>query len=220
MFRFLMVTFLFLPIFSFAQMASIELEVKPVPEPTHRNSAIDAWNLSQPGFSMLTAESQEFLYWINFCRKDPTGFWEKVVVPILHTFPSMNGPEAQSLKEDLAKAGPLPMFTLNARLVQTAQSHASDISEKSATPSHTSTNGTDFGSRMKKAGIRYCANENIAVSSQSTLLAVVLLYLDIGLPEKGHRKALLNASLTETGIGSAQYGKDQVFLVQDLSCSQ
>ena len=201
-------------------MASIELEVKPVPEPAHRNSAVDAWNLSQPDFRKLTAESQEFLYWINFCRKDPTGFWEKVIIPVLNTFPSMNGQEARSLKEDLFKAGPLPMFSLNAHLVQTAQSHASDISVKSATPSHTSTNGTDFGSRMKKAGIKYCANENIAVSSQSTLLAVMLLYLDIGLPEKSHRRALLNGSLTETGIGSALYGKDQVFLVQDLSCSQ
>ena len=78
----------------------------------------------------------------------------------------------------------------------------------------------DFGTRMKQAGIKYCANENISLSSQSVLLSVLLLYLDIGLPGLGHRKALLDPSLREIGVGSALYGKDQYFLVQDLACSQ
>ena len=75
---------------------------------------------------------------------------------------------------------------------------------------------------MNRAGIKYCANENISISSQSILLSVLLLYLDIGLPNLGHRKALLNPSLVETGIGSASYGKEmgQFFLVQDLACLQ
>ena len=45
-------------------------------------------------------------------------------------------------------------------------------------------------------------------------------YLDMGLPEQGHRKALLDPSLREIGVGSALYGVDQYFLVQDLACSQ
>jgi len=36
----------------------------------------------------------------------------------------------------------------------------------------------------------------------------------------GHRKALLDRNLCEIGVGSALYGMDQYFLVQDLACRQ
>ena len=51
-------------------------------------------------------------------------------------------------------------------------------------------------------------------------LSILLLYLDIGVPSLGHRKALLDQNLREIGVGSALYGKDQYFLVQDLACTQ
>ena len=134
----------------------------------------------------------------------------------------MNTKEAISLKEDLLKTGTLPMFLLNAALIKTSQMHATDISYHKSPPSHNSTNGTSFGSRIQGAGINSCAGENIAVSGQSVLLSVILLYLDIGLPELGHRKSLLNPGFLETGIGSAAYGKEKnvYFIVQDLSCAQ
>jgi uncharacterized protein YkwD len=69
-------------------------------------------------------------------------------------------------------------------------------------------------------GIKYCAAENISLSSQSILLSTVLLYLDIGLPGLGHRKALLDPNLKEIGVGSALYPTGQYFLVQDFACAQ
>ena len=219
MFKILLIC-IFFPVFSFGQMASIELDVKPLPEPVIRDMTVEQWNLSQSHFKDLSAKSQDFLYWINLCRNNPSRFWDSVVVPAIHCFPQLNGPEAKSLRAELLLSGPLPMFSVSSALVQTAQFHATDISNKLSHPGHNSTDGTDFGTRMKRAGIKYCANENIAISSQSTLLAVLLLYLDIGLPEKGHRKSLLNPMLVETGIGSSKYGKDQHFFVQDLSCAQ
>jgi hypothetical protein len=209
-----------IPLLSFSQMASIELEARPVPIPAERDSIVDKWNESQPGYHNLSNQARDYFYWINYCRRNPEGFWDNVITPNLRVFPSLNSREAKSLKQDLLTTGPLPMFALNNSLVRTAQLHASDIALNRAAPSHTSTDGTDFGSRMKKAGIKYCANENISVSSQGSLLAVLLLYLDIGLPNLGHRKSLLNPSLVETGIGASPYGRDQVFIVQDLSCSQ
>lgn len=211
---------LLLPFISFSQLSTIELLARPVPVPTTRNAAVEKWNHSQASFKELSSQARDFLYWVNYCRRNPMEFWDSVVIPVLQVFPPLNVAEAKSLKTDLIKTGPLPMFALNSTLIKTAQLHASDISAKKAPPSHTSTNGTDFGTRMKIAGIRYCANENIAISSQGSLIAVLLLYLDIGLPELGHRKSLLNPSLVETGVGSASYGKDQFFLVQDLSCTQ
>lgn len=212
--------FFLIPLFSFSQLSVVELEAKQVPEPITRDAAVDRWNLSQPGYSLLSKEAKDLLYWTNYSRNNPKKFWDSAVAPILAVFPSLNKQEARSIALILGQAGQLPMFTLNAQLVKTAQSHAADIAGKNARPSHTSTNGADFGTRMKLAGIRRCANENISLSSQSILLSVVLLYLDIGLPELGHRKTLLDTNLREIGVGSALYGKDQWFLVQDFACQQ
>jgi hypothetical protein len=212
--------FLLISFAASSQMATIELEVKDIPEPVTRNKAVDEWNHSQKGFDDLLPESKAFLYWVNYCRYNPQMFWDSVFKPVMVAFPPLAGTDSKSLYQDLVKAGPLPMFSLNNTLTDLAQAHAVDITSHGKPPSHTSTNGTDFGTRIKKAGIRSCANENIAVSSQSVLLSVVLLYLDIGLRDKGHRNSLLNPVLKETGIGSAPYGRDQFFLVQDLSCSQ
>lgn len=217
--RFLLVLLLSSPLFSYSQISLIELELRPVPEPGI-DSVVENWNRSQPGYDKLPLQARKLLYWTNYSRNNPKKFWDSAVVPLLAIFPPMNKPEAQSLKVDLIKARSLPMFTLNQLLISTAQLHAPDIGGKRAPIGHTSTNGTDFGARMKKAGIRYCASENISLSSQSILLSTVLLYLDIGLPGLGHRKALLDPNLKEIGVGSALYHADQYFLVQDFACAQ
>jgi hypothetical protein len=221
MYKFLVVLLLALPLLSFSQISMIELESKTVPEPLRRDTAVDNWNFSQPGYYKLPEEAKQLLYWTNYCRNNPQKFWDSVVIPVLIVFPPLNKSETHSLRADLFYAGRLPMFSLNEILIKTAQLHASDICRRKSPLSHTSTDGTDFGTRMRRAGIRACANENISLSSQSVLLSVLLLYLDIGLPNLGHRKALLDRNLREIGVGSAEYGKDdQYFLVQDLACLQ
>ena len=218
--KLLLVLFLSIPLFSVSQISMVELEVRDVPQPKLRDTAVERWNQSQPGYEKLPAQAKENLYWTNYARSNPQKFWDSVVLPSLAIFAPFNRAESKSLKADLLKAGALPMFVLNQALVKTAQSHASDIAYKRSPLSHTSTNGMDFGTRIRLAGIKNCANENISLSSQSILLSVLLLYLDIGVPGLGHRKALLDQNLREIGVGSALYGKDQYFLVQDLACAQ
>jgi hypothetical protein len=218
--RSFLVLLFFIPLFSFSQMASIELVARPVPVPAVLDTAVLNWTQSQAGFRSLNKDARDFYYFINLARLKPGQFWDSVLVPLFETFPNLRGRDAQSLANDLEKTGPLPMLALNPLLIRTAQGHATDIAGKHLAPSHTSSNGTDFGTRIKAAGIKYCASENISISSQATVLAVVLLYLDIGLPEKGHRKALLDGKLREMGVGVAPYGKDQTFFVQDLACAQ
>jgi hypothetical protein len=217
---FLTLAFLCFHFLSFSQISVIELEEKRVPEPITRDSVVDQWNQSQPGYQKLPNEAKQLLYWTNYARNNPAKFWDSAIAPVLAVFKPLNVSEAISLKKDLLRVGKLPMFVLNETLVATAQSHASDIGGKKAPLSHTSTNGADFGTRIKKVGIRYCANENISLSSQSILLSLILLYLDIRLPDLGHRKTLLDMNLKEIGIGSSRYGSDQYFLVQDFACAQ
>ena len=210
----------FFPFISFSQISMIELDAKRVPEPLARDTVVDNWNSLQPGFRELNQQAKEMLYWTNYCRNNPQKFWDSAALPVLKTFPKLRKAEAESMRLDIIRAGQLPMFALNTNLINTAQAHAIDIARKKAQLSHTSTNGADFGTRMKNAGIKYCANENIALSSQSVLLSVMLLYLDIGISSRGHRKALLDPNLRETGVGAALYDIDQYFLVQDFACSQ
>jgi hypothetical protein len=220
MYKVLVACLLLFPLFCFSQISSIDLVVKPVPKPAGRDTAADNWNLRLPAYHTLSDRAKDVLYWTNYCRSNPQRFWDSVISPILVAFPNLNGPESKSLKTDLLKAGPLPMFVLNDALLKTSLDHATDISRKPSPPSHNSTNGTDFGTRMKRAGIHTCASENISIGYQEVLMSVVLLYLDIGLPEMGHRKTLLNPTLTEIGIGCTNYGKDQVFIVEDFACTQ
>lgn len=220
MIRLFLLSCLISPLLVFSQISMIELAEKPVPEPITRALDVDQWNITQNGYENLSPEAKQMFYWTNYARLHPKQFWDSVVQPLLLVFPNLVTPESRSLRSELLSMAPLPAFQLNPTLQITAQSHASDIGNKKAPISHNSTNGTDFGTRIKKAGIRYCASENISLSSQSILLSVVLLYLDIGLPDLGHRKTLFDKNLREIGIGSAGYGKDQYFLVQDFACLQ
>jgi hypothetical protein len=220
MLRSLVFYLLFFPLFSFAQISIVELEVRHVPIPAIRDTVVDHWNISQPKYETLPDQAKDFLYWVNYSRRNPKRFWDSIVYPTLLVFPSLADREAISLKVDLSQTDPLPMFALSEVLLQTAQLHASDIANNNASPSHVSTNGTDFWERMKRAGIKYCASENFSLCGHGALVAVVLLYLDIGIPNPSHRRSLLNSTFVETGIGSAAYSKEQCFFVQDLSCAQ
>jgi len=220
MYRSMVLCLLFIPFFSFSQISTVELQVRPVPKPATLDTDVDSWNRALDGYKKLSGEAKAVLYWTNYCRNNPEKFWDSVVTPLLITFPNLKTPESRSLKTDLLKTGPLPMFTLNATLIGTAQSHANDICRKPSPPSHTSTNGIDFGTRMNNAGIKYCASENMSLGNQDVLLSVLLLYLDIGLPELGHRKTLLNPTLVEMGVDYSDYAKGQFFIVEDFACAQ
>ncbi len=215
---FLLITII--PSALFCQSSSIRLEVKPIPKPTAVDSTVLRWNSSFPLFNGLSAQAKEALYYTNYCRLNPVKFWDSVVAPIIAEFPPLNKPEATSLKSDLLKAKPLPMFALNEKLLKTAQAHAGDIGKNKFKPGHNSTKGVDFGARMEKEGIKECAAENVTLSNDQIIMAVVMLYLDIGVPGLGHRKTLLDPRFVEIGIGSALWGKSQCFIVQDFACKQ
>ncbi len=209
------------PIFAFTQLKNIVLEDKPIPKPAVIDQQIKDFNTAQNQFTSLTTTAQNFFYWVNYSRINPKRFWDSVVTQILETFPSLKSTYSESLKNDLYNQTPLPPLTLNAKLVQTAQNHALDICTNNGNIGHVSTDGRTFSDRIKAVGIKYCGGENVSVGDVDPILSIVLLYIDYGIPTLGHRKALLNTSYLETGIGVAPYGKDgSIFIVQDFSCKQ
>jgi len=204
-----------------AQLSSVQLEAKDVPKPVTKDTAVANWNARQPGFATMSQQGKDFLYWTNYSRVNPKRFWDSVLLPVLKAFPNLQSTYSQSLKTDLYNSPNLPLFKLNPILMKTSQGHASDIGLKKAQPGHNSTDGRTFVDRVKGAGIIRCAGENISLGDVDPLLSLVLLYIDYGLPELGHRKTLLNSTYVETGVGVSSYGDTgSTFIVEDFACNQ
>jgi len=193
-----------------------------IPEPEKTDKQVQEWNRNQLIGKNNSTQEQDFFYWVNFSRRNPSEFYDKAVKEIIKTYPQLKGKNLETLESDLKNSASLPMFNLSTYLNLMAQSHSKDITSNNASPSHISTNGDGFIERFKKAGLRNCGGENISFSGGdgNALLMLVLLYLDINVPDLGHRKALLNPLFTDTGIGISIYKNGNTFLVEDFSCSQ
>jgi len=191
-----------------------------IPYPKSVNNIVADWNNHQGSFNKLSHPEREFYYWVNYSRLNPKLFFDSVVRPIVTIYPQLKGDNLESLEKDIAKMQSLPLLTLNGSLTQMAKTHAIDIVSHEATPSHNSTNGQTFSERFKAHKFQKCGGENVSFGGNDPIFLLVLLYLDINVPELGHRKALLNSAYTETGIGAAFYKNGNIFIVEDFSCVQ
>lgn len=215
-------TMIFLLLFTlsstmFAQFALTQLDHKPIPYPRLRVYAVDSFNTSSIYYSKLPSASKEVLYYTNLARYNPQYFWDSVVTPILVAFPELKGKNAQSLLRDFKISGPLPMFSLHPKLINAAQFHSADLAN-TGTFSHSSSNGDDFVKRLTKFGVTNTyAAENISNGQQAIVLSIVLLYLDIGIADLGHRKTLLSKQYSLIGLGYATHPTQGFFITQDFS---
>ncbi|MCC6460091.1 MAG: CAP domain-containing protein [Saprospiraceae bacterium] len=108
------------------------------------------------------------------------------------------------------KYAPAPALRWDAQLEKAAQAHADDMRQRGYF-SHTSTDGTDFDERMKRAGYHWqLAGENIA-KGQPTAQAVVLAWRN----SKGHCGNLMNPKFEDMGVA-----KSGAYWVQDLGARQ
>ena len=114
---------------------------------------------------------------------------------------------------------PLPIVEPNALLTKATQEHAYDLVHNQKGISHSSSDGRSFQQRMKDAGITKCAGENILEGNKDALKAIIMLLIDQGVPDKGHRRALLNPSFNLMGctILAKSKGEEHI-LVQLFSC--
>ncbi|WP_018616080.1 CAP domain-containing protein [Segetibacter koreensis] len=213
--------FILFPFISFSQhFGSTVLPVKPLPVLPAKDALILDLLQSAPEYNSLNPYQKEWFYWTNYSRRNPKVFWDSVVVPILENYPTLNNSNTVSLKSDLYNSTPLPPTKPSLKLLETSQRLASELSSKTASPSHTSPSGATFSDRMKASGITKCAGENISFGPLNPVLMLVLLYLDEGVQGVGHRRALLNPSFVEMGIGIADYPDNKAIVVQDFACEQ
>jgi hypothetical protein len=215
----ILLLFLLLPIFSFCQhFGRTTMEVRTLPPTPARDASLEAYVNSFPESKLLTAEKKNWFYWTNYSRSNPRRFWDSVVLPLLKVYPQFQNGYSTSLKRDLYAAKPLPFLKPNPTLEASAQHQASALANAKANPSHTSPDGQTFGQRMQKVGLK-CVGENISFGPANAVLSLVLLYLDQGVPDLGHRASLLNVSYTEMGIGISAYPNNLFMVIQDFGCS-
>ena len=215
--QFIFILILF-PLLSFSQ-GTMQLEDKPFISRQARESAVDSFLTSFKSFKNYSPEEQDFFYWVNALRSNPVAFKEQIIEPFLVSFPEANTNYSKSLLIDLTHQEPLPLVEPNAQLTKATQQHAYDLVRNQKGISHSSSDGRNFQQRMKDAGITKCAGENILEGNKDALKAIIMLLIDQGVPEKGHRRALLNSSFNLMGcsILAKSTGDDHI-LVQLFSC--
>lgn len=196
------------------------LAVKNLPSLPARIDSIDWFLNKSTFFTPLNSNQKEWFYWTNYSRNNPKMFWDSVILPILKVYPSFRNGYTNSLENDLTAAKPLPLLYPNPKLLSTSHSLAKELAASNASPSHTSPSGVTFQERMRSAGIVNCAGENISYGPQNPVLMLVLLYIDNGVPQLGHRKSLLNPSFTQMGIGIETYADKNSIVIQDFGCAQ
>ena len=196
------------------------LEVKTLPGLPARDNSIDTFLNANSMYRSLSPNLKDWFYWTNYSRKSPKKFWDSVITPILHIYPDFRNSYTSSLEKDLTTTPPLPLLKPNKTLLNTSRSLAEELAAQNASPSHTSPSGATFPDRMKAAGIKNCAGENISFGPPNPLLMLILLYIDQGVPQLGHRRSLLNPAFTELGVGMATYANKNSIFIQDFGCNQ
>jgi hypothetical protein len=215
--QFALFLFLTLPFFGYAQ-GTVVMEKKDFIFNREKDPGVEKFLSGFPELEKLDPLEQESFYWINLLRKDPAAFSQHYLEPFVEQFPELKDSYVRSLKKELRESPPLGMIAPAAIVQKEADRHANDLAKRLKKISHETSSGRSFSQRMADAGIKRCAGENVFEGEADALQALLLLLIDQGVPNLGHRKALLNPSFNIMGV-SAEPTSDSVhFIVQLFSC--
>lgn len=212
--------FLFSFFLNAQHFSSVILRDQPFRAPAMNNRFILNQLEENDIYSELNQSEKEFIYWTNYARLFPKNFRDYILLPFLKQQPTTKGRYSASLIKELTASPSLPFLVPEEKLYLIAKSHALDLSKYKNKIGHQSTNGTSFSDRMKMGGIINCASENISLGATEPVVSLLLLFLDIGLPDLGHRKNLMNPTFSKMGVSVQQFSKNQDLIVQDFSCAQ
>lgn len=204
--------------FSVLAQGEIVLQDKPFSYKAPVDSALWATLKTSPTFPTLSNEQKWMFYWTNLFRRDPLLFFNSVIRPFLDQFPEANTAEAISLEADVQSVGTLPVLFPDHGLNTMARLHAKDMAARNGIITHTSSSGKQFAQRLREAGRYHCGAENVFSGSQAALEALIILLLDHGVPDKGHRANLLDPTYTIMGTATAIIKPGRYVWVQDFGC--
>lgn len=165
------------------------------PSPTSSNIS----NLSSgEDFSFMRAEEKKMIEEINLLRSNPKGYISYVRAYI-EEYKKAGWDEATTKEEietadeliaELEKLSPLSILKPNAKLHQVAVLHGKDM-QKMEQVSHVGSDGMHPYQRIRKATGLKEANENLVGGAMSVRESVIMLLVDSGIFNRGHRRTLL-----------------------------
>ena len=197
----------------------MELQDKQFSVNLLRDKGVDSFLVKSSLYPSLEKEDKALFYWVNVLRSNPPDFKKNLIEPFLLQFPEANSSYSKSLLKDLDRSSSLPMVEPNAVLLKESKSHVTDLVLYQKEISHNSSDGRSFQTRMFDAGIVNCAGENIYEGNKDALFALIILLIDQGVPNKGHRLTLLNPQFNQMGSSFGQKRNGNAyFLVQIFSC--
>ena len=173
---------------------------------------------TSPEFLTLSADQKWMVYWTNLFRRSPQWFFNTVVRSFLDQFPEANTVEAVSLEADVQHVDSLPVLFPDIGLTKMAQLHAKDMASRNGIITHTSSSGKQFAQRLREAGRYPCGAENVFSGGQAALEALIILLLDQGVVDKGHRINLLDPTYTIMGAATSIIKSGRYVWVQEFGC--
>lgn len=170
-------------------------------------------------FNSLSQQDQLTFYWTNYFRQNPKRFYSLVIKEFIRQFPEANSAELKSLEKDISKAPEnLQLLYPEKGLLKMASSHSSDLEKRGAVITHTSKSGKNFVQRINEVGTYSCGAENIYIGSPDPLEALVALLIDMGVPDKGHRKNLFDPKFGRMGVSFLLVSSKKGLLEQVFAC--
>jgi uncharacterized protein YkwD len=129
-------------------------------------------------------------------------------------------PQSATTREAIAyleRRVPAPPLEFNAGLGLSAAMHATDEGRHGEFE-HTGSDGSSAGERMQRAGVwAGMLAEEMAAGQDRAEDVVRALIVDEGVPDRGHRKDLMDPFLRRAGVGCASHPVYGVICVIDLA---
>jgi len=174
----------------------------------------------------LTEEEKKVIFFCNLARLDGKRFTDDFAELYIYIHKQDNGlggmsnPYVVSFFEDLEKVHDLAMLIPSKELSQAAKFHADDLS-KHGTLGHTSSDGTTFDDRLRRYlsdAQSYAENCSCGYYNNKGYDVSMQFLIDNGVSSLGHRKNILNPSLTHIGVAiSKEKNEHYYYCVQDFA---
>jgi len=157
--------------------------------------------------SYLSQNEKQLIYLHNLVRMDPKLFNNTYVKTFYEKNPrKSNSSYAKSLVRDLNNSESQQFLYSNKNLFNAAEFHANDIG-KAGTTGHTSTDGSDFGTRLNKFGAKGFMAENCSYGNDDALRIIMQLLIDNNVESLGHRINILNNIYSKIGVAIRPHKK-------------
>jgi hypothetical protein len=199
----------FLFLFSLTIISCLIIMPDTTPPPAETDLA--AGPDSAVNVSYMSKAEKQVVYFLNLARQNPADFAEKYISA------RRNTPEGEECYREMRKTSPMSVLQPSLTLSQAAQDHALDMG-KNGREGHTGSDGSTLPARIARHGKwSYTIGENCAYGYDTAQSIVIGLLLDAGVPDRGHRKNILNPAFRYVGIGIRPHTEYGTNCVQDFA---